>query len=93
MTPTTDPRADLSPHDVLDALAKHILVDGYHVVMDFERSRGSNLYDARSGRPLLDIFTNFAIRALLEIEPFMDNLEGLDRHFACLGIESGPFPF
>jgi L-lysine 6-transaminase len=58
MSATT--RTELSPQDVLDVLSKHILVDGYHVVMDLERSRGSYLYDARSDRMLLDFFTNFA---------------------------------
>src|SRR5262245_33755733 len=50
----------LSPKNVLDVLSRHILVDGYHVVMDMERSRGSYLYDARSERPILDFFSNFA---------------------------------
>lgn len=58
MSPYTT--TELSPKDVLDVLSRHILVDGYHVVMDMEKSRGSYLYDARSGRPLLDFFTNFA---------------------------------
>ena len=53
-------RTELSPQDVLDVLSRHILVDGYHVVMDLERSRGSYLYDSRSDRMLLDFFTNFA---------------------------------
>jgi L-lysine 6-transaminase len=57
---TTLTKLDLSPQDVLDVLARHILVDGYHVVMDVERSRGSYLYDARSDRMLLDFYTNFA---------------------------------
>jgi L-lysine 6-transaminase len=57
---STTTRTELSPQDVLDVLSRHILVDGYHVVMDLERSRGSYLYDARSGRMLLDFFTNFA---------------------------------
>jgi L-lysine 6-transaminase len=57
---TTLTRLDLSPQDVLDVLARHILVDGYHVVMDLEKSRGSYLYDARSGSLLLDFFANFA---------------------------------
>lgn len=57
---TTTTRTELSPKDVLDVLSRHILVDGYHVVMDLERSRGSHLYDARSDRMLLDFFTNFA---------------------------------
>jgi len=58
MTLTT--RTHLSPDEVLDVLSRHILVDGYHVVMDLEKSRGSYLYDARSGRPMLDLFANFA---------------------------------
>ncbi|PYQ37400.1 MAG: L-lysine 6-transaminase [Acidobacteria bacterium] len=53
-------KTELSPQDVLDVLSRHILVDGYHVVMDVERSRGSYLYDSRSNRMLLDFFTNFA---------------------------------
>ena len=57
---TTTTRTELSPQDVLDVLSRHILVDGYHVVMDLERSRGSYLYDSRSDRMLLDFFTNFA---------------------------------
>ena len=57
---STPTRTELSPKDVLDVLSRHILVDGYHVVMDMERSRGSYLYDARSDRPLLDFFANFA---------------------------------
>ena len=57
---STISKIDLSPQDVLDVLSRHILVDGYHVVMDLERSRGSYLYDSRSDRMLLDFFTNFA---------------------------------
>ncbi len=53
-------REQLSPKNVLDVLSRHILVDGYHVVMDMKRSRGSYLYDARSDRPILDFFSCFA---------------------------------
>jgi L-lysine 6-transaminase len=57
---TTVTREQLSPNNVLDVLSRHILVDGYHVVMDMEKSRGSYLYDARSERPILDFFSCFA---------------------------------
>ncbi len=57
---TTSTRIELSAKDVLDVLSRHMLVDGYHVVMDMQKSRGSYLYDARSERPLLDFYTNFA---------------------------------
>lgn len=60
MTTSPSTRIELSPKDVLDVLSRHILVDGYHVVMDLDRSRGCYLYDARSGRHLLDFFANFA---------------------------------
>jgi len=60
MTSTLPTSTELSPRDVLDELSRHILVDGYHVVMDLEKSRGSYLWDARSDRPLLDFYTNFA---------------------------------
>ena len=57
---STVAREQLSPKNVLDVLSRHILVDGYHVVMDMKRSRGSYLYDARSDRPILDFFSCFA---------------------------------
>ena len=69
----------LSPKDVLDALSRHILVDGYHVVMDMEQSRGSYLFDARSGRPLLDFFTNFATMPIGYNHPKMADPEMRER--------------
>jgi len=57
---STVAREQLSPKNVLDVLGRHILVDGYHVVMDMKRSKGSYLYDARSDRPILDFFSCFA---------------------------------
>lgn len=66
---------ELSPKDVLDVLSRHILVDGYHVVMDMDRSRGSYLYDARSGRPMLDFFSNFATMPIGYNHPKMADSE------------------
>ena len=77
MTSTT--RASLSPDGVLDVLSRHILVDGYHVVMDLDRSRGSYLYDARSDRPLLDFYTNFATLPIGYNHPKMKDPEFRER--------------
>ena len=52
----TTTRSSCRPQNVLDVLSRHMLVDGYHVVMDLERSRGSYLFDARSDRTILDFF-------------------------------------
>ncbi|MGH9398794.1 MAG: aminotransferase class III-fold pyridoxal phosphate-dependent enzyme, partial [Thermoanaerobaculia bacterium] len=75
MTTTTR----LSPKDVLLTLSRHVLVDGYHVVMDIEQSHGSYLHDARSGRPLLDFFTNFATMPIGYNHPKMADREFSER--------------
>lgn len=45
---------------VHDALREHMLVDGYHLVMDLEKSHGPWLYDAFRQREVLDLFMSFA---------------------------------
>lgn len=57
-------RHTVSPGDVHAVLARHILVDGYHVVPDLERSYGARLVDERDGRTYLDFYSNFASQAL-----------------------------
>src|SRR5437868_3490898 len=44
---------------VLNSLEQHILLDGFRVVVDLEKSRGSYLYDAASGRRLIDLYGFF----------------------------------
>jgi L-lysine 6-transaminase len=54
--------------DVRGRLARHILTDGYQIVLDLPRSRGSWLVDERSGDRYLDLYTFFA-SAPLGINP------------------------
>ncbi|MEH3138941.1 MAG: L-lysine 6-transaminase [Mycobacterium kyogaense] len=56
--------SDITPEDVRPVLARSILADGLDLVLDVERSHGSYLIDARSGRGYLDMFTFFASSAL-----------------------------
>ena len=49
---------------VHEALGRHILADGYEMVLDLVASHGSRLVDARDGRIYLDLFTFFASSAL-----------------------------
>src|SRR5215470_635242 len=48
------------PAEVHERLAEHLLIDGYRLVLDAERSHGSWLVDARDGREFLDLYTQFA---------------------------------
>jgi L-lysine 6-transaminase len=59
MALTTTASPLVSPAEVHRTLARHILADGYELVMDFDRSHGSWLHDARTGREYLDFLTFF----------------------------------
>ncbi|MFC5824340.1 L-lysine 6-transaminase [Nonomuraea insulae] len=56
--------------DVHARLARHLLVDGYRLVLDLELSHGSWLVDARNGRRYLDFYTFFASAPLGVNPPF-----------------------
>ena len=49
---------------VLESLREHLLVDGFDLVLDLDRSHGSTLVDARDGREWTDLFTFFASNPL-----------------------------
>ncbi len=59
-----DHGTQVQPSDVFDLLKDHMLVDGFHLVMDLEKSKGSWIVDARDGRQYLDFYTFFATTPL-----------------------------
>ena len=52
--------APISPAEVHDSLRRHMLVDGFSLVLDLERSSGAWIYDSITGRRLLDMFTSYS---------------------------------
>ncbi len=50
----------VAPSEVHETLKRHMLADGFGVVLDLERSHGCWLYDSRRERELLDFFTSFS---------------------------------
>src|SRR5580692_1854788 len=56
--------AELTADDVHDTIARHMLADGFELVLDLDRSQGMTLVDARDGTSYLDLFTFFASSAL-----------------------------
>ena len=50
----------IAPNAVHATLARHMLADGYDMVLDLEKSRGRRMHDARTGRDYLDLFSFFA---------------------------------
>lgn len=50
----------IEPNRVHETLAKHMLVDGFDMVVDLEKSTGSKIYDSKNNKLFLDFFTFFA---------------------------------
>jgi L-lysine 6-transaminase len=60
MNPHTTSAPRIAPADVHGILARHMLADGYDLVLDLDKSQGRRLVDARNGRRYLDMFSFFA---------------------------------
>ena len=59
-------------HEILN---KHLLADGYDMVLDLKESEGIRLVDAKNGASYLDFFTFFASNPLGMNHPQLDNEE------------------
>jgi L-lysine 6-transaminase len=54
------PQISVSPDAVFPILKQNILVDGFHVVIDLEKSHGAYIVDALEGKEYLDCYGFFA---------------------------------
>src|SRR5689334_7566773 len=59
----------------LHALEKHILMDGFKVVIDLDKSRGSYLYDETTNRRLIDFYGFFGSLTIGFNHPYFDQPE------------------
>ena len=69
----------IAPDKVIPTLERRILVDGFHVVLDLNRSQGSRIFDARDGKEYLDCYSFFASSPLGFNPPDMLEPAFLDR--------------
>src|SRR5438067_13607013 len=68
-------KKSVAPARVLDTLGKHILLDGFKIVLDQEKSRGSYLVDAANGRRLIDLYGFFGSLTIGFNHPYFDQPE------------------
>ncbi len=61
--------------DVLKTIEQHILLDGFKIVIDLEKSRGPYLYNAISGRPLIDLYGFFGSMPVGFNHPYFEQAE------------------
>ena len=71
----TDRRLHIQPAEVHSVLGRHMLADGYDIVMDLRKSKGSWVFDSKRGRAVLDFFTNFASCPIGYNHPRLDTPE------------------
>jgi len=74
---TTSTLSKVSPAEVHAVLGRHMLADGFPFVFDFEKSHGSWLHDAKSGREYLDFVTFTASNPIGYNHPAMKDPEFL----------------
>jgi L-lysine 6-transaminase len=65
----------ISPQEVVAELERHILVDGFKLVFDLEKSHGSRFFDAASGRELIDLYSFYASQPIGFNHPYFDKPE------------------
>src|ERR1700680_2925293 len=60
---------------VLKPLEQNILLDGFKIVIDLEKSRGSYLYDAATGHRLIDLYGFFGSMPVGFNHPYFDDVD------------------
>ena len=70
----------IAPQDVRRVVSRHMLVDGFRLVVDLDRSHGSWLVDQATGEKYLDFYTFFASNPLGFNHPRLRDPAFLDRH-------------
>lgn len=79
----------INPKQVDATLKKHILRDGWDLVLDLEKSKGVFIYDSKNERTLLDFFTCFASLPIGYNHPKMVNDENF-KHNLFLAALTNP---
>jgi L-lysine 6-transaminase len=69
------PDSPVAAADVITSLEKHILVDGFKIVIDLERSHGSRLVDAANGKEMVDLYSFYASTPIGYNHPYLDRPE------------------
>src|SRR5438270_11254081 len=65
----------ISPSMVLDTIEQHVLLDGFKVVVDLDKSRGSYLHNAVDGGRLIDLYGFFGSMPVGFNHPHFDEPE------------------
>src|SRR6266852_7391573 len=68
-------RKSIGASRVLETLEQHILLDGFRIVIDLEKSRGSYLHDSATGHRLIDLYGFFGSMPVGFNHPYFDDVD------------------
>jgi L-lysine 6-transaminase len=69
----------IAPTDVHKSLSRHLLADGFDMVIDLKKSHGAYIYDSRYGKKFLDFFSFFGSSALGMNHPKLTTPEFMEK--------------
>ena len=75
LTASAARHGSIAPNEVIAELEKHILVDGFKLVIDLKKSKGSRLVDAPTGRELIDLYSFYASMPIGYNHPYFSRPE------------------
>jgi L-lysine 6-transaminase len=73
--PPFRPTRPVMPNEVIATLKQHILVDGFKLIYDCDRSRGSRFVDAATGKTWIDLYSFYASQPIGFNHPHFDRPE------------------
>src|SRR6266852_4065958 len=71
-TAKSEKQKGVKPSNVLETIEQHVLLDGFKVVIDLEKSRGPYIYNAVDGRRLIDLYGFFGSMPVGFNHPYFD---------------------
>jgi L-lysine 6-transaminase len=71
-TAKSEKQKDVKASNVLQTIEQHVLLDGFKVVIDLEKSRGSYLYNLAGDRRLIDLYGFFGSMPVGYNHPYFD---------------------
>ena len=74
-TPKSEAEKPIAASKVLHTIEQHVLLDGFKIVMDLDKSRGSYLHNAVDNRRLIDFYGFFGSMPVGFNHPHFDDPE------------------
>src|SRR5213595_314107 len=71
----SEKQQQIAPSNVLETIEEHVLLDGFKIVVDLDKSRGSYLYNAVDNRRLIDLYGFFGSMPVGFNHPHFDQPE------------------